>query len=110
MALRAVFNHLVLPPRVPGEPDANEAQVSSDVLARMTNSCFTASTRAQPAWSVAFGTLRASLDASDVLHRSDGLSRAALLAHFRKLETGRMLMLHLEPQNAALLFWAEKNR
>ncbi|KLU92347.1 hypothetical protein MAPG_11293 [Magnaporthiopsis poae ATCC 64411] len=109
MALRAVFNHLVLPPKVPGGPDANEAQVSYDVLARITDSCFTASSHAQPTWSAAFGALEASLDACDVLHRSDGLDRAVLLEYFRRLEPDQMLVLHLQTQNAALLFWAERN-
>ncbi|KAL8366658.1 hypothetical protein RB595_010496 [Gaeumannomyces hyphopodioides] len=107
MALRAVFNHLVLPPRVPGGPDEDEEKVSNEVLVRMSGGCYTASSDARSSWSAAFRTLQASLFAFEVLHQSGGLDRTVLLAHFKQLKPGHILALHLVPQNAAILFWAE---
>ncbi|KAL8410402.1 hypothetical protein RB596_000187 [Gaeumannomyces avenae] len=107
MALRAVFNHLVLPPKVPGGPDEDEEKVSHEVLVRMSNGCYTASSNADSSWSAAFQALQASLSACEVFHQSGSLDRAVLLAHFKQLKPGHILVIHLVPQNAALLVWAE---
>ncbi|KAL8335908.1 hypothetical protein RB598_009880 [Gaeumannomyces tritici] len=107
MALRAVFNHLVLPPRVPGGPDEDEENVSHEVLARLSSTCYNTFSNTESSWSAAFRGLQASLSACEVLHQSGGLDRTALLAHFKQLKPGHILVLHIIPQNAALLVWAE---
>ncbi|KAI8963576.1 hypothetical protein F5Y11DRAFT_144057 [Daldinia sp. FL1419] len=100
--LQTVFNHLVLPPRLPGSQDSDIEAVSYDVLMRMIRACSTVEDLADPPWSEAFQSLRVSLEECLTLH-SGRLEKSTLLDHFRKLQPHRMLILHIIEQNAALL-------
>ena len=107
MDVLSVFNHLVLPARVPGKPDEDTWRVSDDVLARISDACYKATAHARPAWSVAFQALQVSLDTCYELNELGRLDRTRMLAHFRSLSPGNVLVLHIAPQNAALLIWIQ---
>ncbi|KAL8345895.1 hypothetical protein RB598_000014 [Gaeumannomyces tritici] len=107
MDVLSVFNHLVLPARVPGKPDEDTWRVSDDVLARISNACYKATAHARPAWSVAFQAVQVSLDACYDLNELGRLDRTRMLAHFCSLSPGNVLVLHIAPQNAALLIWIQ---
>ncbi|KAK6953233.1 hypothetical protein Daesc_005533 [Daldinia eschscholtzii] len=100
--LQAVFNHLVLPPQLPGSQDSDIEALSYDVLARIIRTCETLGSLVESTWSEAFQTLGASLKSCLALH-SGRLEKSALLAHFRELQPNHMLILHVTEQNAALL-------
>ncbi|KAI1654401.1 hypothetical protein F4813DRAFT_370697 [Daldinia decipiens] len=100
--LQAVFNHLVLPPRLPGSQDPDIEAVSYDVLMRIIRACDTLDSLVEPPWSKAYQSLRASFKACLPLH-SGRLDKSVLLAYFRELQPDQMLILHVIEQNAALL-------
>ncbi|KAI0849370.1 hypothetical protein F5Y00DRAFT_261507 [Daldinia vernicosa] len=100
--LQAVFNHLVLPPRLPGSQDPDIEAVSYDVLKRIIRACDNLESLAGLPWSEAYKSLRASFEACLPIH-TGRLDKSVLLAHFRKLQPDRTLILHVIEQNAALL-------
>lgn len=104
--LQAVFNHLVLPPRVPGAQDEDIEAVSHDVLVRMLRACKTINTFVDSSSSQAFRTLQASLEAC-LLHNPCRLEKSTMLKHFRNLQPNDMLILHVFEQNCALLIRRE---
>lgn len=104
--LRAVFNHLVLPPRVPGGEDADIEAVSGNVLTRLIRACETVSELTDPPWSEAFRSLQSSLFTCRLLNGAY-LDRSAMLERFRDLEQDQTLILHVAKQNAALLIRRE---
>ncbi len=100
--LHAVFNHLVLPPQVPGGQDADVEAISHDVLKRIIRACETIDAVIDSPWSEAFQSLRASLNACVSLN-SGRLERSTMLEHFSQLDQTNMLILHVVEQNSALL-------
>ncbi|XXH02381.1 hypothetical protein Hte_008756 [Hypoxylon texense] len=102
MDLQAVFNHLVLPPQLPGEQDPDIEAVSYDVLTRMIRASQTAETLVDQPWSDAFHSVRVSLEACRTLN-SGRLDKSTMRDHFRELQSNHMLILHVVEQNAAVL-------
>ncbi|KAI1778973.1 hypothetical protein F4818DRAFT_455215 [Hypoxylon cercidicola] len=100
--LKSVFNHLVLPPQLPGGQDPDIETVSRDVLERMIRACETANTLLDSPWSEAFQSVRISLEACLALH-SGRLEKSTMRDHFRGLQPNHMLILHIVEQNAAVL-------
>ncbi|KAI3338571.1 hypothetical protein F4824DRAFT_509367 [Ustulina deusta] len=101
--LGLVFNHLVLPPEIPGAQDSDVDAVSQNVLTRMIHATDTAmSLTSDVPWLEAYQNLRDCLQACLQLNRGH-LERRSLLTHFRKLQPGHMLILYLNEQNAGLL-------
>ncbi|RYP29500.1 hypothetical protein DL767_006690 [Monosporascus sp. MG133] len=100
--LHAVFNHLVLPPQLPGAQDANIEDVSHDVLARIIRACKTINASVDAPWSEAFRSLEASFEACLALN-SGRLEKSTMLKHFSNLQPNHMLILYVVEQNAALL-------
>jgi hypothetical protein len=100
--LRAVFNHLVMPPHLPGTQDSDLEAVSSDILARIIRACEAVNALVSSPWSEAFESLGASLNACLALNQGR-LDKSTMLEYFRDLQPIRMLILHVVEQNAALL-------
>ncbi|KAI0406964.1 hypothetical protein F4802DRAFT_605810 [Xylaria palmicola] len=99
----SVFNHLVLPPDIPGAQDIDIDAVANNVLGRLIHATHTATNLAADVpWQEACQNLHASLQACQVLNRGH-LERSSLLEHMKNLEYGKMLILYLNEQNAGLL-------
>ncbi|KAI2607876.1 hypothetical protein GGR54DRAFT_633161 [Hypoxylon sp. NC1633] len=104
--LRPVFNHLTLPPQLPGKEDPDIEDVSIAVLERLVAACETIGSLVDEPWSIAFRDLFGSLKACFLLN-SGHLEKATMLEQFRQLEPSHMLILHVVEQNAALLIRRE---
>lgn len=102
LLLQAVFNHLVLPPQIPGGQDPDIEAVSYDVLTRMIRACATAEALVDSPWTEAFHSVRASLEACLILN-SGRLDKSTMRTHFQGLQPNHMLILHVVEQNAAVL-------
>ncbi|KAI5921758.1 hypothetical protein F4810DRAFT_712186 [Camillea tinctor] len=101
--LREVFNHLVLPPQIPGEPDKDPETVSHDILVRFIHACrnFVDAGVGEP-WTEAFQSLQSSLRTCLVLNRCQ-LEKEVVLDHLRQLDSNTTLVLHIVEQNAAII-------
>ncbi|KAI0428983.1 hypothetical protein F5Y09DRAFT_357255 [Xylaria sp. FL1042] len=103
-----VFNHLVLPPEIPGVQDGDIEMVSQNVLMRMIDGVEIAmGLTCDSPWLEAYEKLQNSFKACLELNRGH-LERNSLLEHFRKLQPGYMLILYLNEQNAGLLVRRDK--
>ncbi|KAI0192647.1 hypothetical protein EV127DRAFT_362474 [Xylaria flabelliformis] len=101
--LGSVFDHLVLPPDIPGAQDTDLETISHNVLARMIHATDTAKSLTDYApWREAYQNLQDSLQACLELNRGS-LERTSLFEHLQKLELGKVLILYLNEQNAGLL-------
>ncbi|KAI1434570.1 hypothetical protein GGR50DRAFT_391374 [Xylaria sp. CBS 124048] len=104
--LDAVYNHLVLPPRVPGAQDADIESVSECVLARFIHACESIIPLVGSPWSEAYQSVRFSLEACRVLS-SGRLEKSTVRQYLSQLQPGHVLILHVIEQNAALLVRCE---
>ncbi|KAI0854775.1 hypothetical protein F4860DRAFT_84991 [Xylaria cubensis] len=101
--LGSVFDHLVLPPDIPGAQDTDLETISHNVLARMIHATDTAMSLTDYApWREAYQNLQDSLQACSELNRGS-LERTGLFERLQKLELGKILILYLNEQNAGLL-------
>ena len=100
--LESVFNHLVLPPKLPGHRDIDFEGIEQSILTRLIHACdtfgqFTGQKFKETCDSVRY-SLRAYLNIN--LGRLD---KASVLQEFRNLQRNGFLILHVVEQNAALL-------
>jgi hypothetical protein len=100
--LEAVFNHLVLPPKLPGQLDTDIEGIEHSILTRLIRACDTLSGFAGQefagTWASVCRSLRACLS---ITHGR--LIKASMLQEFRNLQPKNLLILHVVEQNAALL-------
>ena len=90
-SLESIFNHVVLPPKLPGQQDSDIDDVNHAVLARLIRAC---DTLAQ----LPGHSLR-------LCHRLNQgrLEKASLQQAFDSLGPDELLILHVVEQNAAVL-------
>ncbi|KAI1337630.1 hypothetical protein F5Y15DRAFT_389781 [Xylariaceae sp. FL0016] len=105
MELQAVFNHLVLPPKVPGAADKEPGAVGREILTRLIRASENLENIANENLAKAYTNLSASLRACQVLNIDGGLDKATILEHFRQLEADNMMIIHVAEQNAGLLIY-----
>ncbi|KAH7323576.1 hypothetical protein BKA65DRAFT_511056 [Rhexocercosporidium sp. MPI-PUGE-AT-0058] len=101
--LESVFNHLVLPPKLPGHRDIDLEGIQNNILARLIHACDTLRKFADPVsgdtWIAVQHSLRICLD----LNSSGRLDKALVLQELKNLQGNGLLILHAVEQNAALL-------
>lgn len=100
--IESVFNHLVLPPKVPGKHEPLYDEVSGDLVARLLDSIDNLMRHLPTEHRQAVANLRKSLVASGELNAGGCLDRVLLVKAFAGIRE-RPLMLYMEPQNAALI-------
>ncbi|KAK5992587.1 hypothetical protein PT974_06001 [Cladobotryum mycophilum] len=100
--LRAVFDHVVLPAKLPGCEDSDPDAISQDLLHRLIRACETLTSFAEPPWAHVFQSLRGSLRSCMRLNQGR-LEKNIMLQHFQQLKPRHSLILHVVEQNAALI-------
>jgi hypothetical protein len=98
-----VFNHLVLPPKVPGAQDKNIEAIGEDVVGRLIQATSTLSKLSDHEQSSSWKAIRDSLRRFRSLHERGRLEKPSLLLEFSNLRPGQPLLLHVAEQNAALI-------
>lgn len=101
--LRSVFNHVVLPPNVPGGADKNLSDINHDLLTRTHNACAQIRTSLNGHYAKELDLLLSSLVHCRSLHTSLYLDCTQLQRAFRGLKDGEALIIHIVEQNAGLL-------
>ncbi|KAM0145804.1 hypothetical protein ACHAQE_011068 [Botrytis cinerea] len=102
MLLQSVFNHLVLPPKLPEHQDVDLESIEQDILLRLIHACGTMyNFTDQPfgdTWKSVCNSLRICLNVN-----RNGLDKASMLQEFCNLQRNVLLILYVVEQNAALL-------
>lgn len=101
--LESVFNHLVLPPKLPGHRDIDIEGIEQSILTRLIRTCdtlheLTDQQQFKETWASVRYSLRICLNVN--LGR---LEKASILQEFYNLQRNGLLILHVVEQNAALL-------
>lgn len=100
--LESVYNHLVLPPKLPGQLDIDIEGIEHDVLTRLICACDTLGKLAGHEFGESWASIRRSLvTCVDVNPRH--LDKKSILRGFGQLQSNDVLILYLIEQNAALL-------
>ncbi len=100
--LESVFNHLVLPPRLPGQQDTDITDIEQSILTRLIRACDTLGRLTGPSLAPTWASVRHSLRVCRKINPGR-LEKASLLQEFSTLRPKDLLILHVVEQNAALL-------
>jgi hypothetical protein len=100
--LESVFNHLVLPPKLPGQRDIDTEGIEHNILNRLIRACDTlgwlTGQEFAETWTSVGNSLRVCLSTN-----TGRLERASMLQQFCKLQRNDLITLYVVEQNAALL-------
>lgn len=103
--LELAFNHIVLPPKLPGEQDGRIEDVEEDLLSRLLRATKTMKSCAVdddlPIWQ----DIETALQTSGLVNEDRYVNRVALMSIFRDLEFQRAVILRITEQNAGLLIY-----
>lgn len=100
--LESVFNHLVLPPKLPGHRDTDIEGVEKCILNRLIHACGTLGQLADQSLDGIWSSTRESLlNCMDV--NTCRLEKASVQKELRHFQPKKFLILHVAEQNAALL-------
>ena len=99
-SLEAVFNHLVLPPKIPGHQDPDIKAIEQCILLRLKQACETlqkfAGQDLQETWASIDESLCACMNVSRCHYEWTSILKA-----FRNLQSKHFLILQVVEQNAA---------
>jgi hypothetical protein len=100
--LEAVFNHLVLPPKLPERQDTDIESIQQSILSRLIRACETLEQSTGNEFRDTWTSVRRSL----LVCRDTNLGhleKVSMLTAFADLGANDILILHVVEQNAALL-------
>ncbi|KIW32045.1 uncharacterized protein PV07_03620 [Cladophialophora immunda] len=101
--LRAVVNHVLLPPDLPDKIDNNLAEINRDLLLRVQKACIELGIATKGEYRQELRLLQSSLDHCFRIHASTYLDKLQLQRAFCRLRVGEILIVHINEQNAGLL-------
>jgi hypothetical protein len=98
-----VFNHLVLPPQIPGKQDADTESTGDAIVIRLIQATTTLSRLTSQNETSPWYAVRQYLRRCQALHVNGRLDSQSLLSKFRNFNQEQPLLLHVIEQNAALI-------
>ncbi|KAI9701732.1 MAG: hypothetical protein M1820_006360 [Bogoriella megaspora] len=101
--LDSVFNHIVLPPKLPGGEERNLDLTEQDLISRILDACRTIRDRLSPEEYAHWDSLRRSLESSKRVNSGRKINKDSLLFELRQMLDGDFLILHVTQQNAGIL-------
>ena len=100
--LESVFNHFVLPPKLPGHRDVDIERIEQSILTRLICACDTLGKFTGQQFRETWASVRYSLRICLSINPGR-LEKASVLQEFRNLQRNGLLILFVVEQNAALL-------
>ncbi|GLB04652.1 hypothetical protein AtubIFM57258_010668 [Aspergillus tubingensis] len=101
--LRDVFNHIALPPKLPGKKDREPEKVERELIIRLRYAvqtlCHVADDALKPVWE----SIIATLDTCSIVNQNGIVNKGALLDALGALQPGGAVIVNIGEQNAALL-------
>lgn len=98
-----VFNHLVLPPRLPDAEDDDVEIISDEIISRLIHATSTIKTLAGPDQASIWLMVRRLLQRCHSIHAQGRLEKKLLVSEFQGIEHNQPILLHVLEQNAALI-------
>ena len=103
--LEQLYNHVALPRNLPGKEDANLRSIEVALLERMLDAVARLTPHVAADLIAHIHGLRDTLLACQVVNVDGNISKQALMRELRNLHPRKMLILHIVPQNCALLIY-----
>lgn len=103
--LEQQYYHIALPRNVPGREDGNLHRVEEALLKRMLDAVARLTPNVAADVAPHVQGLRKTLLACQILNVDGTIGKAALTKELRDFSHGEMLVLHIAPQNCALLVY-----
>lgn len=100
--LALTFNHVVLPPKLPGERDVAAEDVDRDLVSRLLDAMELLVDNSGEDVLPVLGFVQKSLQTCKLLNENEFVNKAVLLDAFNSLET-QAIILRITEQNAGLL-------
>ena len=104
----SVYNHLVLPPKLPGREEGTTLELSQNVLARLIDGCQRLVSLTPHTLSKTFKGLYNALLACREINGRSFVDKTSALRYFRDIGSCGVLILWVAEQNAAVLVYAVK--
>lgn len=101
--LELLFNHVVLPPRLPGKQDSRIEDIEHGLITRVLHASRTMGDLVNVEFRGRWDSIRRSLQTCKVVNLGGQLDKMSLVAEFRSLQSEDILILHVAQQNAGLL-------
>lgn len=101
--LEHVFNHIVLPPKLPGRQDEDIREVEKSLGFRMLFAVQQFRTHANDDVAPTWRRVAAALKACTVMDEYEAVDENAILSDLQKVNPEQAIILYLKEQNAALI-------
>ncbi|KAL6154941.1 hypothetical protein ACJQWK_11934 [Exserohilum turcicum] len=98
-----VFNHLVLPPQLPGKQETNIESIGDAIIVRLIQATSTLSQLASQEQTPPWYAIRQYLRRCQCLHINGRLEKRTLISTFCNFNREQPLLLHIAEQNTALI-------
>lgn len=106
-SLASLVHHIALPPDLPGKAENDLFKIEKTLIEGLTAAVRTVRNIAPTDGSQEWESLRRILQTCRDLNAEDRLNRDFLLAEFRELTPGHMLIVHVREQNAGFLVYRQ---
>ena len=106
--LKALVNHVFLPPQIPGKNDASLPGLSEAFFNALIRAVLTLRDSGDGKLYRLYDSVRLVLQNARVLNANGKLDRDSLIKTFRELDDRSFLILHVAEQNAGLLIREQK--
>lgn len=101
--LELLFNHVALPPRLPGKHDHKIEDIEYAMTVRLLNASRELRDLMYKEFGDQWDTICRSLQICKTVNAGGKLNKASLVVEFRRLEPKDLLILHVTEQNAGLI-------
>ncbi|KAF3491029.1 uncharacterized protein GIQ15_00546 [Arthroderma uncinatum] len=106
--LEYVFNHIVLPPRLPGKAESCPDDIQFDLLSFLQGASCTLNDDLDGGLSAVGLSVHKILEICKSTNAGGKLDKSTLLREFQKIERKVPIILHVKEQNAGLLIWRDE--
>jgi hypothetical protein len=106
--LDALYNHLILPPRLPAKEDGKVDQVEFQLMSRLLNTAHLVRDQTRHIYASQYDVIVRSLKSCCNMNANHTLNKRAMLHELAVLQSPGVLILHVAEQNAGLLIWRHK--
>ena len=100
--LELLFNHIVLPPRLPSQHDSSVHNIDKDISQHALNATNTLLGACEGDYWDVWDRVKMSLELCHAVHTNGHVDRLALMEAFSKMENDMAIILHIEKQNSGL--------
>ncbi|KAF2396522.1 hypothetical protein EJ06DRAFT_222752 [Trichodelitschia bisporula] len=109
MSLESIFNHLVLPPKLPGREDSNLDEINRQLTTRLLKAVDTLRDSDDEFFQT-LDSISRSIKLCEAINEDGWINKSALMNAFPSVQHSDAVILHISGQNAGLLIRPETDK